>query len=72
MILKNISEEDVIITVNGAKVTIEENVKFSVRDSQGDQLLNMYPNKLQEVVIIDEEEEVIPNTDEELIPNDES
>lgn len=54
MILKNISEEDIVIDVNGAKVEIEPDVKFSVRDTQWDQLMNMYPNKLQEVVILDE------------------
>lgn len=54
MILKNISEEDIVIDVNGAKVEIEPDVKFSVRDAQWDQLMNMYPNKLQEVVILDE------------------
>lgn len=57
MILKNISEEDIVIDVNGAKVEIEPDVKFSVRDTQWDQLMNMYPNKLQEVVILDETEE---------------
>jgi len=34
MILKNITENDFIIDVNGAKVTIEAGVKFSVRDTQ--------------------------------------
>lgn len=58
MILKNISEEDIVIDVNGAKVEIEPDVKFSVRDTQWDQLMNMYPNKLQEVVILDETEDV--------------
>lgn len=58
MILKNISEEDIVIDVNGAKVEIEPDVKFSVRDTQWDQLMNMYPNKLQEVVILDETEGV--------------
>ncbi len=57
MILKNITENDFIIDVNGAKVTIETGVKFSVRDTQWEQLLNMYPNSLSEVVILDEKEE---------------
>lgn len=57
MILKNITENDFIIDVNGAKVTIEAGVKFSVRDTQWEQLLNMYPNSLSEVIILDEEEE---------------
>lgn len=56
MILKNITEDDFIIDVNGAKVTIEAGVKFSVRDTQWEQLLNMYPNSLSEVIILDEEE----------------
>jgi hypothetical protein len=63
MILKNISENSIDIDVNGAKVEIESNVKFSVRDTQGDQLLNMYPNTLQEVVILDEDEET-PDAEE--------
>lgn len=58
MILKNITEDDFIIDVNGAKVTIEAGVKFSVRDTQWEQLLNMYPNSLSEVIILDEEETV--------------
>lgn len=57
MILKNITENDFIVDVNGAKVTIEAGVKFSVRDTQWEQLLNMYPNSLSEVIILDEEEE---------------
>ena len=56
MILKNITENDFEIDVNGAKVTIEAGVKFSVRDTQWEQLLNMYPNSLSEVIILDEEE----------------
>lgn len=57
MILKNITENDFIVDVNGAKVTIEAGVKFSVRDTQWEQLLNMYPNSLSEVIILDEKEE---------------
>lgn len=57
MILKNITENDFVIDVNGAKVTIEAGVKFSVRDTQWEQLLNMYPNSLSEVVVLDEKEE---------------
>ena len=63
MILKNITENDFEIDVNGAKVTIEAGVKFSVRDTQWEQLLNMYPNSLSEVIILDEEE--IPDDSEE-------
>jgi len=63
MILKNITENDFIIDVNGAKVTIEAGVKFSVRDTQWEQLLNMYPNSLSEVIILDEEEEETPDED---------
>ena len=58
MILKNITENDFTIDVNGAKITIEAGVKFSVRDTQWEQLLNMYPNSLSEVIILDEEETV--------------
>jgi len=65
MILKNITENDFIIDVNGAKVTIEAGVKFSVRDTQWEQLLNMYPNSLSEVIILDEE-----TTDEEETTNE--
>lgn len=57
MILKNITENDFEIDVNGAKVKIEPDVKFSVRDTQWEQLLNMYPNSLSEVIILDEGEE---------------
>lgn len=56
MILKNITENDFIIDVNGTKHTIEAGVRFSVRDTQWEQLLNMYPNSLSEVIILDEEE----------------
>lgn len=64
MILKNITENDFIIDVNGAKVTIEAGVKFSVRDTQWEQLLNMYPNSLSEVIILDEEEETPDDSEE--------
>lgn len=64
MILKNITEDDFIIDVNGAKVTIETGVKFSVRDTQWEQLLNMYPNSLSEVIILDEEEETPDDSEE--------
>ena len=64
MILKNITEDDFIIDVNGAKVTIEAGVKFSVRDTQWEQLLNMYPNSLSEVIILDEKEETPDDSEE--------
>ena len=52
MILKNISEEALIISVNWQKVEIYEWVLFSIDDKMWTQLLNMYPNKLSQEVVI--------------------
>lgn len=52
MILKNISKETLIISVNWQKVEISEWVLFSIDDKMWTQLLNMYPNKLSQQVVI--------------------
>jgi len=65
MILKNISEYSITITVNSVKVEIPAWTQFSISDKIWEQLTNMYPNILSEQVILDFQRPLELEVDEE-------